>query len=381
VVKYVTLICDHKQPVNVLSSTPTPSATTLPIRNPYSSTFCRQSPLAATNPPCNSRDSWRFPSPGIPSLDSYSISFPRVAMARQLLSSIALSPIRRYPLIQLSRQQSQLLRHAGLQSRSVWQLGKGRPRIFPSVRPSIVLYGALRSSPSPHAALRMITTKVLTEELPKPERPFLRFIYRSFFYFGVFIAFSAAGVVAFFLYDASTYDNTNHLESVPVSSLALNPRRGGPKNLQIVEHFVDDDDCEHKRASKHKPKLVILGTGWGAVSLLKTLNVDEYHITVVSPSNQFLFTPMLPSATVGTLELRSLVEPIRGIVNRVHGHFLKAMAKDVDFSEKLIEVEHVEPDGNNISFYVPYDKLIISCGKWRYLPRRLVYFAHLMQAL
>jgi NADH dehydrogenase len=71
------------------------------------------------------------------------------------------------------------------------------------------------------------------------------------------------------------------------------------------------------KSQKHKPKLVILGTGWGSVALLKQLDVGEYHVTVVSPENHFLFTPMLPSATVGTLELRSLVEPIRQIVKRV----------------------------------------------------------------
>jgi hypothetical protein len=47
----------------------------------------------------------------------------------------------------------------------------------------------------------------------------------------------------------------------------------------------------------------------------------------VSPVNYFLFTPMLPSATVGTLELRSLVEPIRRIVRGVRGHYLKAEAR------------------------------------------------------
>lgn len=147
-----------------------------------------------------------------------------------------------------------------------------------------------------------------------------------------------------------------------MSEVALNPRRGGPKNLPIAEHFVDDDDSPEKRNQKHKPKLVILGTGWGSVALLKQLNPDDYHVTVVSPSNHFLFTPMLPSATVGTLELRSLVEPIRRIVRRVHGHFLKAMAEEVEFSEKLVEVSAIGPNGEKQRFYLPYDKLVIGVG-------------------
>jgi NADH dehydrogenase len=181
--------------------------------------------------------------------------------------------------------------------------------------------------------------------------------------------------VGFFVYDASTYGSPTHLDALPVSTLALNPRRGGPKNLPIAEHFLDDGDNDNKYANKHKTRLLILGTGWGSVALLKGLNPEDYHITVVSPSNQFLFTPMLPSATVGTLELRSLVEPIRKIINRVHGHFLKAMAVDVAFSDKLVEVEAADASGKTVSFYVPYDKLIIACGEYTApspIPTRLI---------
>lgn len=169
-------------------------------------------------------------------------------------------------------------------------------------------------------------------------------------------------VVAFFIYDATTYKEDVVAMDVPVSELALNPRRGGPKNLPIADYFVDDDDSPENKAIKHKPKLVILGTGWGSVALLKQLNPGDYHVTVVSPSNHFLFTPMLPSATVGTLELRSLVEPVRKIVRRVNGHFLKATAEDVEFSEKLVEVSAIGPNGEKQNFYVPYDKLVIGVG-------------------
>jgi NADH dehydrogenase len=113
---------------------------------------------------------------------------------------------------------------------------------------------------------------------------------------------------------------------------------------------------------KDKPRLVILGTGWGSVALLKNLNPGDYHVTVVSPTNYFLFTPMLPSATVGTLGLKSLVEPIRRIIERVDGHFLKATATDVEFSEKLVEVSQVDNDGVRKNFYLPYDKLVVGVG-------------------
>ena len=58
----------------------------------------------------------------------------------------------------------------------------------------------------------------------------------------------------------------------------------------------------------------------------------------------------LASAAVGTLEPRSLVEPIRKIIARVHGHYLQAKAVDIDMFERIIEVN--TPTGEE-NFYVP----------------------------
>ncbi|KAF9887028.1 hypothetical protein FE257_010644 [Aspergillus nanangensis] len=190
----------------------------------------------------------------------------------------------------------------------------------------------------------------------------LNILFKSFAACGFFIVMSGAVVVAFFIYDATTYSETSSAEDIPVSELALNPRRGGPKNLPLAEALVGDNDSEAMEQQKEKPRLVILGTGWGSVALLKHLNPGDYHVTVVSPTNYFLFTPMLPSATVGTLGLRSLVEPVRRIIQRVHGHFLKAEAIDVDFSEKLVEISQVDANGKSQHFYLPYDKLIVGVG-------------------
>src|SRR3569833_1974308 len=198
--------------------------------------------------------------------------------------------------------------------------------------------------------------------LPQRTSRLLNFGYRTMAWFGSSIAFIGVGVIAFFLYDASTYKEFADTGEVDVSQIALNPRRGGPKNLPIYEVQIDDADCAENKRKKDKPKLVILGGGWGSVALLKSLNPEEYHVTVVSPTSYFLFTPMLPSATVGTLELKSLVEPIRRILHRVRGHFIRAKAEDVDFSYKLVEVAQTDAAGRETRFYVPYDKLVIAVG-------------------
>lgn len=170
-------------------------------------------------------------------------------------------------------------------------------------------------------------------------------------------------IAGLFVYDATTYSESENVFDVSVPALALNPRRGGPKNLPICEAYLDQSDTEAKERCYQKKNLVVLGSGWGSVSLLKELDPEEYNVTVISPVNYFLFTPMLPSATVGTLELRSLVEPIRRICARKNAHFLQGSAINVEFNEKLVEVEVKNSETGEISnFYVPYDKLIVGVG-------------------
>lgn len=206
--------------------------------------------------------------------------------------------------------------------------------------------------------VRFVSGKPLPQQRSKP----LNFLYRSAALLGGSLIVLGVGVIGFFVYDATTYREDLSYSDISISELALSPRRGGPKNLPIAEVQIDDDDSEEMQKQKDKPKLVILGGGWGSVALLKTLNPDDYHITLVSPTNYFLFTPMLPSATVGTLEFRSLAEPIRRIITRVNGHFIRATAEEIEFSEKLVELAGKSPDGKEVRFYLPYDKLVIGVG-------------------
>jgi len=64
-----------------------------------------------------------------------------------------------------------------------------------------------------------------------------------------------------------------------------------------------------------KEKIVVLGSGWAAIKFLQTIDTtNQYDVTVVSPRNYFLFNPFLPSCVVGTVEPRSIVEPIRQLL-------------------------------------------------------------------
>jgi len=62
-----------------------------------------------------------------------------------------------------------------------------------------------------------------------------------------------------------------------------------------------------------RPPVVILGSGWAGFQLARDLDKEKYDVTLISDRNHFLFTPLLPSTTVGTLEFRTIQEPVRTI--------------------------------------------------------------------
>ena len=114
-----------------------------------------------------------------------------------------------------------------------------------------------------------------------------------------------------------------------------------------------------------RQNLVILGTGWGSYSVLRNLKKrkhlrNQYNIIVISPRNHFLFTPLLASTTVGTLEFRSIIEPIRNTGFRDEHHFHLAHAVGLDVERKKVMCMGVlEP---TLVYEVPYDKLVIGVG-------------------
>ncbi|KAK9461279.1 uncharacterized protein V1516DRAFT_354365 [Lipomyces oligophaga] len=57
--------------------------------------------------------------------------------------------------------------------------------------------------------------------------------------------------------------------------------------------------------------LVILGSGWGGFNVLRNIDPHYYRCVVVSPRSYFVFTPLLASTAVGTLEFRLATVSIR----------------------------------------------------------------------
>eukprot|EP00127_Corallochytrium_limacisporum_P004835 Clim_evm18s183 gene=Clim_evmTU18s183 len=133
----------------------------------------------------------------------------------------------------------------------------------------------------------------------------------------------------------------------------------------------------HPQETERRPRLVILGTGWGAMSMLRKLHTDKFRVTIVSPRNYFLFTPLLPSTTSGTIEPRSIIEPIRKYCSRSdadNAQFIEAECIDVDTKSRKLKLKRTTTgkDSKEVvsksskhaeeEFEIDYDILVTAVG-------------------
>ncbi|KAI0288321.1 NADH dehydrogenase [Russula brevipes] len=107
-----------------------------------------------------------------------------------------------------------------------------------------------------------------------------------------------------------------------------------------------------------KKNVVVVGSGWASTAFLKNLDTSEYNVTVISPRNFFLFTPLLPSVAVGTLASNSILQPIRYLTRHKDRKVtvIEADAKSVD------RPDETEVQGEVSSTTIPFDYLVYAVG-------------------
>ncbi|KAL9329295.1 hypothetical protein ACSQ67_004298 [Phaseolus vulgaris] len=118
-----------------------------------------------------------------------------------------------------------------------------------------------------------------------------------------------------------------------------------------------------------KPRVVVLGTGWAACRFLKGLDTKIYDVVCISPRNHMVFTPLLASTCVGTLEFRTVAEPVTRIQEALakdpNSFFFLASCTDIDTGKHEVYCEAVNNGGlprEPYQFKVAYDKLVIAAG-------------------
>lgn len=106
-----------------------------------------------------------------------------------------------------------------------------------------------------------------------------------------------------------------------------------------------------------RKKIVIVGGGFGGIyvagGLRKLANKNVAEITLLSPQNYFLFTPLLHEVATGGLSPLSVAEPIREIFHKDKIKFVQSNAEKVYLKKQVVIA-----GGQELS----YDILILSTG-------------------
>jgi len=113
-----------------------------------------------------------------------------------------------------------------------------------------------------------------------------------------------------------------------------------------------------KSVNAGRPRVVILGAGFGGVYTLLNLHrlthgLSEIDIVLVNDTNYFLFTPLLHEVATGGVALPIVVESLRGLLSCCLHEFLVARVETVDVDRRVVTTSR-----GDISF----DYLVLALG-------------------
>jgi NADH dehydrogenase len=112
-----------------------------------------------------------------------------------------------------------------------------------------------------------------------------------------------------------------------------------------------------------RPRVVILGAGFGGLSAAKALANTPCDVVVIDRRNYHLFQPLLYQVATAALSPAEIASPIRSILSRQkNARVLMARVTGIDAPRKRVHLEHGRDE--------PFDILIVATGA------RHAYFGH-----
>lgn len=103
-----------------------------------------------------------------------------------------------------------------------------------------------------------------------------------------------------------------------------------------------------------KPRIVIVGAGFGGVKLARLFAGEDVEVTLVDRHNFHLFQPLLYQVSTAVLSTDEIAYPIRTFFrDNKNVKFFMAKAQGVDQNRKVLLTNHGE---------IPYDYLVLSAG-------------------
>ncbi|MBL8781054.1 MAG: FAD-dependent oxidoreductase, partial [Alphaproteobacteria bacterium] len=107
--------------------------------------------------------------------------------------------------------------------------------------------------------------------------------------------------------------------------------------------------------SSSRPRVVIVGAGFGGLSAAKGLAGAPVDVTIIDRHNYHLFQPLLYQIATASLSPGEIAQPIRSVLRaQSNARVLLDEVSGIDSARKVVRTA----SGNSI----PYDHLVISTG-------------------
>src|ERR1700693_6264450 len=117
-----------------------------------------------------------------------------------------------------------------------------------------------------------------------------------------------------------------------------------------------------ENASAGKPRVIIIGAGFGGLEAAKKLACKNVRVTVIDRTNYHLFQPLLYQVATAALSPADIAAPVRGVLSKCENmEVILAEVQSVDADAKKVKMT----DGELV-----YDFLILATGA------RHSYFGH-----
>jgi NADH dehydrogenase len=105
---------------------------------------------------------------------------------------------------------------------------------------------------------------------------------------------------------------------------------------------------------QQRPKVVIVGAGFGGLQAAKALSRVAADVTVIDRQNHHCFQPLLYQVATAALSPAEMAWPIRHILrNQENATVLMAEVRSIDTDERVVHADSIS---------VPYDYLVLATG-------------------
>jgi NADH:ubiquinone reductase (H+-translocating) len=105
---------------------------------------------------------------------------------------------------------------------------------------------------------------------------------------------------------------------------------------------------------QQRPKVVIVGAGFGGLQAAKALSRVAVDVTVIDRQNHHCFQPLLYQVATAALSPADVAWPIRHILrNQENATVLMAEVRSIDAGERIVHADSIS---------VPYDYLVLATG-------------------